>query len=138
MEDDINQVFYMLVNGELKCPNYDNIVKSFSLKNNGKVDRDDNYLFDKFKKMASLNENKKELNQDNIEVPKTFEELVEIVSPIFIKPKRFTFLVVRPGISDEDFKKLISKRKENYKYKPNEDIVVEHTDDIAYWVNRNS
>ena len=138
MEDDINQVFYMLVNGELKCPNYDNIVKSFSLKNNGKVDRDDNYLFDKFKKMASLNENKKELNQDNIEVPKTFEELVEIVSHIFIKPKRFTFLVVRPGISDEDFQKLISKRKENYKYKPNEAIVVEHTDDIAYWVNRNS
>ena len=138
MEDDINQVFYMLVNGELKCPNYDNIVKSFSLKNNGKVDRDDNYLFDKFKKMASLNENKKELNQDNIEIPKTFEELVEIVSPIFIKPKRFTFLVVRPGISDEDFQKLISKRKENYKYKPNEAIVVEHTDDIAYWVNRNS
>ena len=54
-----------------------------------------------------------------------------------MNPQRFTILVVRPGISDDDFKKLIEKRKENYKYKLNESIVVEHSDDISYWVNRN-
>ena len=39
------------------------VFQKLPINNNGKVDRDDNYLFDKFKKMASLNENKKELNQ---------------------------------------------------------------------------
>jgi len=138
MEDDINEVLNMLINGTLKCPNYQNIVKSFDLKINAKIEKDHNYLFEQFKKKVFSNKNKiEEVNEDFIPIPNTFKELVEIVSPVFINPKRFTILVVRPGISDDDFKKLIEKRKENYKYKLNKSIVVEHTDDISYWVNRN-
>ena len=138
MEDDINEVLNMLINGTLKCPNYQNIVKSNSLKSNGKIEKDHNYLFEQFKNKEYTNINKiEEVNQDYIPIPNTFKELVEIVSPIFMNPQRFTILVVRPGISDDDFKKLIEKRKENYKYKLNESIVVEHSDDISYWVNRN-
>ena len=138
MEDDINEVLNMLINGTLKCSNYQNIVKSNSLKSNGKIEKDHNYLFEQFKNKEYTNINKiEEVNQDYIPIPNTFKELVEIVSPIFMNPQRFTILVVRPGISDDDFKKLIEKRKENYKYKLNESIVVEHSDDISYWVNRN-
>ena len=59
-----------------------------------------------------------------------------MVSPIFKNPKRFSFLIVRPGISDGDFQKLFKNRSENLKYKLNESIKIEHTVNIDYWVNR--
>ena len=68
-------------------------------------------------------------------IPPTFEELIKEVAPIFTNPKRFTFLVVRPEVSDDDYKKLIEKRKESYKYKLNETLNIVHTEDISYWVN---
>ena len=37
--------------------------------------------------------------------------------------------------SDDDYKKLIERRKENYKYNLNETVSIVHTEDIAYWVN---
>ena len=135
MEDDINEALYMLINKKLDCPNYMDILNSHFLESNGKIDKDDNYLFEKFKNEKNLL--KTQLKVDYLTIPDTFNELIDMVSPVFLEPKRFTFLVVRANVSDEDFEKLISRRKENYKYKLNETISVEHTEDISYWVNRN-
>ena len=132
MEDDINQVLYKMINGELECPNYLNIIKSFTIGGNYKNEKTPDNLFNSFISNNNLNN----LKASYLNVPSTFKELVKMVSPIFINPKRFTFLVARPGISDEDFKKLIQNRKENAKYILNDSIKIEHTDDIKYWVNR--
>ena len=131
MEDDINKVLNKLVKGELECPNYSNIVQSFML-GNTVVEKNQDNLFKEFISENKLNN----LKAEYISVPWTFKELVKMVSPIFLNPKRFTFLVVRPGISDSDFTKFIKNRQENAKYILNETMTIEHTDDITYWVNK--
>ena len=131
MEDDINKVLNKLVKGELECPNYSNIVQSFML-GNTVVEKNQDNLFKEFISENKLNN----LKAEYISVPWTFKELVKMVSPIFLNPKRFTFLVVRPGISDNDFTKFMKNRQENAKYILNETMTIEHTDDITYWVNK--
>lgn len=132
MEDDINKVLYQLIKGELDCPNYSQIVESF-IPRNDLIEKNQDNLFKYF-----INENKLNIvKEDYLDIPNSFKELVEMVSPIFLNPQRFTFLVVRPEISDDDFSKLIKNRQENAKYILNEDIKIEHTKDITYWVNRN-
>ena len=121
-----------MINGELECPNYLNIIKSFTIGGNYKNEKTPDNLFNSFISNNNLNN----LKASYLNVPSTFKELVKMVSPIFINPKRFTFLVARPGISDEDFKKPIQNRRENAKYILNDSIKIEHTDDIKYWVNR--
>ena len=135
MEEDINQVIYDLINGNLKCPNYKNIKESFLLQGNNKIDKTPDYLFDSFLEELYPKNFGSNKNEEYLPFPDTFEELIEVVTPIFKNPKRFTFLVVRPEVSDEEFKKLIEKRKQNYKYKLNESVNIVHTDDISYWVN---
>ena len=135
MEDDINKVIYYMINGSLECPNYEDIVKSYIIKGDNKVDKTPEYLFEAFIEKLYPNNFKNLKKEEYLPVPNTFEELIAEVSPIFKNPQRFTFLVVRPEISDEGFKNLINKRKENYKYELNESINVVHTDNITYWVN---
>ena len=57
------------------------------------------------------------------------------ISPIFIEPKRYTILIVRNGISDEDFEKMFTERKNNAKYILNDKIQIIHTKDIEYLKN---
>ena len=135
MEDDINQVIYDMLNGKYKVPNYLDIVKSFILQGNDKVDKTPDYLFDSFLEELYPNNFESLKEGELLSVPPTFEELIKLVAPIFTNPKRFTFLVVRPEVSDDDYKKLIEKRKASYKYNLNETVNIVHTEDIAYWVN---
>ena len=134
MEDDINEVLYQMINGDIDCPNYSDIVQSYYLKGDGKVEKTPDNLFELFKYDIDL---KTKLKDDTyLEIPKTWKKLIEMVSPIFKEPKRFSFLVVRTGITEKDFKALINNRRENLKYKLNESISIEHTDQIDYWVKR--
>ena len=50
MEDDINKIIYGMINGTIKCPNYLNIIKSYILQGNNKVDKTTDYLFNSFLK----------------------------------------------------------------------------------------
>ena len=135
MEDDINKIIYEMIRGNLACPNYVNIVKSLVMEEKKKVDKTLENLFEIFLKEL-YPENFKNLKDEQLlPIPGTFEELIQEVSTIFINPKRFTFLVVRPSISDKDFASLIEKRKDNYKYELNETINIVHTDNITYWIN---
>ena len=130
MEDDINDLIYKVVNKELKIPNYKDILKSLQIEDKEEEKTPDNLFSEFINRESSLKS-----NEEEIEIPQTFEELVDIISPIFINPKRFTFFVVREGISENDYKETIEKIKRK-KYKLNEGITIEHTEDIAYWVNR--
>ena len=135
MEDDINKIIYEMIKGNLTCPNYVNIVKSLVMEEKKKVDKTPENLFEIFLKDL-YPENFENLRDEQLlPIPGTFEELIQEVSSIFINPKRFTFLVVRPDISDKDLESLIEKRKENYKYELNESINIVHTDNITYWIN---
>ena len=137
MEDDINNVIYGVINGNIDCPNYDNILKSYSLKGSGKIEKTPDNLFELFKYDVEFRKLKAEEEEEFLKVPDTWKKLIEMISPIFKNPKRFTFLVVRPEGSDDDtFTKLIEKRKKNLKYKLNESINIEHTSEIDYWVTR--
>ena len=135
MEDDINKVIYDMINGKYKVPNYLDIVYSYFLRGNGKIDKTPEYLFDLFLKELNPSNFASLKNEEYLPIPPTFEELIKEVAPIFTNPKRFTFLVVRPEVSDDDYKKLIERRKESYKYNLNETVNIVHTEDIAYWVN---
>lgn len=134
MEDDINKVIYEMINNNINCPNYIDIVKSYLLEGNEEIEKTPDNLFELFK--YDLETRKLKEEEEYLKIPKTWKELIEMVSPIFKNPKRFTFLVVRPEISDDNFKKLIETRKKNLKYKLNELINIEHTDEIDYWVKR--
>ena len=70
-------------------------------------------------------------NDDYLPIPGTFEELIKQVSHVFTNPKRFTFLVARPDITDDDYKKIIERRKEKYKYKLNETLNIVHTENMG-------
>ena len=65
-------------------------------------------------------------NKNKLDIPKTFEELVEKISPVLIKPKRTTVLVARKNISNDDFNKMVEKKKKNIKYSLNKDISIVH------------
>ena len=65
-------------------------------------------------------------NKNKLDIPKTFEELVEKISPVLIKPKRTTVLVARKSISDDDFNKMVEKKKKNIQYPLNKDISIVH------------
>ena len=82
-------------------------------------------------------ENKENENYENIidsddEIPKTFSELVEHISPVFINPKRFTILIAKNSWSNETFQNMFKKRSEIKKYFLNNNIDIIHTDDINY------
>ena len=136
MEDDINDFLYKVINGEIQCPGYFEIIQSFINDNqNIKKEKTPDNLFDKFIDV----ENFKSVSEDEmIKFPREFKELVNLVKPVFIQPKRITILVTRPEITDNDLKNIIQSRMENEKYKLNEKIKIEHTDNITYFSNRNT
>jgi len=132
MEDDINEVLLGMLNGNVKCENYADIVNSYKLKSNGKIEKTPEYLYFKLLE-EEVNLNKIELKETIF--PDTFKEFMQEISPIFIEPKRYTILIVRNGISDEDFEKMFTERKNNAKYILNDKIQIIHTKDIAYLKN---
>ena len=135
MEDDINKIIYEMIRGNLTCPNYVNIVKSLVMREEKEVDKTPENLFEIFLNDLYPGNFENVKDEEFIPIPRTFEELIQKVATIFTNPKRFTFLVVRPDISDKDFESLIEKRKDNYKYELNETINIVHTDNITYWIN---
>ena len=125
MENDINTVIYNILNGKIKCDNYSEIIESMNLESSTKPEKTPDYLFNKFveKKMLS--------NLKKIEYPKDFDELIKIVSPIFLNPKRSGVLIFRNGISKEEINKTIEMRSDT-KYFLNENISVVYTNDFEY------
>ena len=132
MEDDINEVILGMINGNIQCENYEDIIKSYKLKSSNKIEKTYKTLFRDFVDVKLGYNN----DSDDIEFPANFTQLMEKIAPIFIEPQRYTILIGRKDISDEDFKKMVENRKNNANYIINKNITIEHTEKIDYLKNR--
>jgi len=54
------------------------------------------------------------------------------ISPVFLEPKRYTMLIARKDLSDEDYEEMVKNRINTAKYIINENITIEHTKKIDY------
>ena len=139
MEDDINEVILGMINGNIQCENYEDIINSYKLKSNNKKEKTYKTLFRDFvsEKFDNNNNHDDANNYDDAEYPDNFTQLMKKIAPIFIDPQRYTILIGRKDISDEDFKKMVEDRKNNANYIINKNITIEHTDKIDYLKYKN-
>ena len=132
MEEDINNVIEGVVNGSIQCENYKEIVDSYKITAEEKIEKSYDTLVSSFFYGTYEGERRKE---EEIQFPKTFKDFIGFLSEIFKeKPKRIAVLMARSDMSDEDFSKMVENKKKNTneRYKLNPSIVIEHTDDICY------
>ena len=129
MEDDINEVLLKIINGNIQCENYHDIIESFKLKGSENKEKTYNtlfndYIYGKYEPYI--------IDFDETIYPDSFEELMQELSPIFINPQRITILIGRNDLSNEDFQKLVKNREEAAEYILNKEISIEHTQKIDY------
>ena len=132
MEEDINNVIEGVVNGSIQCENYKEIVDSYKITAEEKIEKSYDTLVSSFFYGTYEGERRKE---EEIQFPKTFKDFIGFLSDIFKeKPKRIAVLMARSDMSDEDFSKMVENKKKNTneRYKLNSSIIIEHTDDICY------
>ena len=134
MNDDINRVIQGMINGNITCENYRDIVDSFIEMKKMNISREKTYdslVVDFFYDNEFIEEEENE--EEEVKYPDKFTDFMKLLSPIFTEPKRFSILIARSDISDGDFKELVENRKNNEKkYILNESIIIEHTEDIYY------
>ena len=128
MEDDINEVLSGMINGNLKCENYKDIIKSFKLKGKNKKEKTHNSLFYDY----IYGKNDFPPIDVNYDFPNNFEDLIKEISPIFKEPKRYTILISRSDLLDEDFNKMFENRQNTAKYILNPTVNIQHTKKIDY------
>ena len=128
MEDDINNFLLDIIEGKIKSSNYERIRESYLVNQEIKIEKTFDTLFDQFiNDIKGFPSSQPEEYKNKLDIPKTFEELVEKVSPVLIKPKRITVLAARKSISDDDFNKMVEKKKKNIqKYPLNKDISIDN------------
>ena len=125
MQGDINEILLGMLNGNVLCENYQNIVKSYKFKDNELMEKTPENLFYNFIEETGENE-------VTLIFLETFIEFMKEIDSIFLNPRRYTILVVRNGISDGDFDKMFEDRKNNAKYILNKEIEIKHTKLIDY------
>ena len=111
MEDDINSVLLDVIEGRITISNYKEIIESYTREIEVKKEKTLDNLFEDFISDENSNE-----TVSDIEIPQSFEELVNIVAPIFKEPQRATLLIARNTMSDEDFRSMYERNKENKSY----------------------
>ena len=134
MENDINTVLYNIINGKLTVNNYDEIIESLNLKTDTNNEKTPEYLFDNF--IKNKTQTQISAAEGGIEYPKNFSKFIELVSPIFTNPRRFSALIFSKDISDEDIEKIMKGKINNTNYILNEEIEEIYTNDIEYIKNQ--
>ena len=132
MENDINTVLYNIVNGKYTINNYDEVIQSLNLTTDMKEEKTFDNLFDNFIK----NKTQLSVSEEKIEYPANFTELIELVSPMFIYPQRFTILIFSKEISDEDIDKIMEEKLKNTTYILNKEAQIIYTNDIDFIKNQ--
>ena len=125
MEDDINQILFDVINKKINVNNYKEILESFTTQKKAKREKSLDNLFEEMKNETDTT------NSDNFTPPQTFNELVDIVAPIFKQPKRITILIARNTLSDDEFNAMYLRRSKIEKYKLNENINITHTKNMT-------
>ena len=123
MEDDINKVLFdTIVNKTIEPLNFNHIKESYISKENAKEEKTMDNLFEKFVKDENLNA----VDVNNLTNINNFSELIDEISDSFINPKRYTLLVARKDLSDEDFNEMFERRRNITKYSLNDNINITH------------
>ena len=135
MEDDINDVLFRMINGDIQCENYAEIVESYKLKDVKKTEKNIDILFHNFA-FGKIDRNfvfdNSEEEEEEVIYPDNFYDFIQELSSIFLEPKRYTILIARKDLSEEDYKNMIDNRKKNGQYKLNKKIEIQHTEEIDY------
>ena len=128
MEDDINKVLLNIIEGKINVSFYNEIRQAFLLKEETKTEKNMDYFFELFKQDHNEQENGESVKlNDELKIPETFKELVDIMAPMFTKPKRDTILVARNTLSDSEFETMFQRRREIKEYLLNKTINITHT-----------
>ena len=137
IDEHIQIILKQIIEGKIKCPEFDSIKKSLLFKENQNIEKTPNNLFNKFinNNLYSYS-NVNNISEENQNIPKTFEEVVNEVKDVFIYPKRFGIYEYRYDIDEEEINKKIEKKKENNIYYLNNNITVDYTNNISYLKNR--
>jgi len=123
MEDDINKVLFdTIVNKTIEPLNFNHIKESYISKENAKEEKTMDNLFEKFVKDENLNA----VDVNNLTNINNFSELIDEISDSFINPKRYTLLIARKDLSDEDFNEMFERRRNITKYSLNDNINITH------------
>ena len=110
MEDDINKVIKGMLDGNIQCENYKDIIESYNIKMEMKEEKTYDRLVNSF--FYGSYSQQSLIDNDIVVFPDTFSELMKEISPIFTNPQRYTVLLARSDMSDEDFEKMVTNRKE--------------------------
>ena len=122
MEDDINKVLMDVIEGRINVQNYKEILDSYNLNIETKIEKTFDNLFDDF---TSEEETPNGYLNDEV-LPKTFAELVEIVKPVFINPTRISILIARNTLTKKEYDAMILKRSQIKEYVLNKNITISH------------
>ena len=133
IDDHIQIILKKIIEGKIKCPEFDSIKRSILYKENQNIEKTPNNLFDKFiiSNLYNYTNTNKNIER-NENIPETFEDVVNEVKDIFIYPKRFAIYEYRYDIEEEEIYKKIEKKKENNIYYLNNNVTVDYTNNITY------
>ena len=133
IDEHIQIILKEIIEGKIKCPEFDSIKKSILFKENQNIEKTPNNLFDKFINSNLYNDLNINKNlEENENIPETFEDVVNEVKDVFIYPKRLAIYEYRYDIDEEEINKKIEKKKENNLYYLNNNITVDYTNDITF------
>ena len=130
MEEEIDQLLLDIINGNITCENYNDIVTSFKTKQDEVIEKNQNNLFNEFITGTFTNDENvnKYLEGD---FPDNFTDLMKEISSVFTEPKRYTILVYRSDIPDKYYNNIIRKKKKYNVYILNKNVSIYNTDNIS-------
>ena len=130
MEEEIDQLLYELLEGKITCQNYEDIVTSFKIKEEENIEKNPTNLFNEFVSGTFTNdENSNDYLETNF--PDNFKDFMEHISTVFTEPKRYTLLIFRSDINDQEYEQIIKNKKENNVYILNKNMKIYNTDNIS-------
>ena len=130
MEEEIDELLLDIINGKIVCENYNDIVTSFKTKQDEKIEKNIDNLFNEFITGTFTNDENVNSYLES-DFPDTFKEFMKQISSVFTEPKRYTILVYRSDIPDKYFQKIIKKKKKKNVYILNKNVKILNTDNIA-------
>ena len=136
MEEEIDKLLLDIINGKVVCENYNDIVTSFKTKQDLKIEKNPENLFNEFITGTFTNDENVNAYLES-EFPLNFKDLMEEISTVFTEPKRYTILVYRSDIPDKYFEKIIKNKKKNNIYILNKSVGIFNTDNISILKPRN-
>ena len=136
MEEEIDQLLLDIIDGKIVCENYNDIVTSFKTKQDLKIEKNPENLFNEFITGTFTNDENVNAYLES-EFPVDFKDLIKDISTVFTEPKRYTLLVYRNDIPDKYYEKIIRQKKKNNVYILNKSVGIFNTDNISILKPRN-